>query len=213
MRWLFLCPTSSFLLFFFEPKKRKKDDYITSGGMQRCKGGGGTEPFIYPCSFVRPELTFAFLFVLLILPNRSRRHLWGGGRGYGGQILKGLTSSFAIGNWEGKRLFKKFRKCVRSWDFLMCRLCAMAWVGERRTAWLLYIISAITDSRQHFFYTAESRLFYSCYYVSIAWGFIFWRRFLFAGRAAFCFFLLNRLKSDFQLKEKTMCCLWVGQKL
>jgi len=52
-------------ILFSQKKKGKKRKPSTSEGMQRCKGGGGTEPFIYPCCFVSPELTLAsFLFLL-----------------------------------------------------------------------------------------------------------------------------------------------------
>jgi len=49
--------------YFPKRKKEKKESHPSSEGMQRCKGGGGTEPFIYPCFFVSPELTLAFLFI------------------------------------------------------------------------------------------------------------------------------------------------------
>jgi len=51
------------LYYFPKRKKEKKESHPSSGRMQRCKGGGGTEPFIYPCIFVSLELTFASLFI------------------------------------------------------------------------------------------------------------------------------------------------------
>jgi len=47
--------------------------------MQRSKGSGGTELFIYPCFFVSLELTFAALFISFGLITTAT--LWGGGRG------------------------------------------------------------------------------------------------------------------------------------
>jgi hypothetical protein len=55
--------------YFFKRKTKKKKACLSSEGMQRCKGGGGTEPFISPFSFVSPELIFACLFIGFCFPG------------------------------------------------------------------------------------------------------------------------------------------------
>jgi len=59
--------------------------------MQRCKGGGGTELFIYPCFFVSPELTFAALF-------------------YSFGLIITVTLGVVVGATEGKTTQQRFDK-------------------------------------------------------------------------------------------------------
>jgi len=129
-------------ILFSQKKKGKKRKPSHQWRAAKVQGRRRHGAVYIPLLLCQPG-TYICCSFLFFWANNQHRHFRGGGRGYGGQALKGLTSAFAIGNREGKQLIKTYGLCDGWRDVLMGCLCASGCVGHVR---LLDIIPAMATA-------------------------------------------------------------------